>query len=181
MPNTLNQSIVSEYETLFEGELDGLFVQPVGLSVGEANSLRACLAESNLRMQLLRCRLANRVLEARGVTAPAGVFAGPAALIVSTEESADAVAITAAKAVAAWRKESGAKFPEIKGGFLEGTLLDAAAAEKLKTMLGRSELMSRISAQIISPAAKLSGQITASGGLIAGAVKTHIENLEKAG
>jgi large subunit ribosomal protein L10 len=181
MPNTLNKAIISEYETLFEGDLDGLFVQPVGMTVEEANTFRARLAEEKLAMRVVRGRLAARVLESRGVTGLDEMFAGPSALISSTDDAADAVAISAAKAVAAWKKDSGTKLPEIKGGFLEGEVLDAAAADNLKTMPGRPELMSRISGQVIAPAAKLAGQITAAGGRIAGAVKTHIENLEKAG
>lgn len=179
MPNILNKAITTEYETLFEGELEGLFVQPVGLTVAEANTFRKRLADGQMTMRLLRGRLAARVLEARGVTELGDMFRGPAAFIQSTAPDADAVAIGASKAVAAWKKESGAKFPEVKGGFLDGALLDAAAADGLKTMAGRDELMSRISAQTTAPAGRLAGQITAMGGRIAGAVKTHIENLEK--
>jgi large subunit ribosomal protein L10 len=181
MPNTLNKAIVSEYETLFEGDLDAIFVQPVGMSVDEANTFRAKLAEDNLAMRVVRGRLAARVLEAKGVTGVDEMFAGPSALISSTDKDADAVAISAAKVVAAWKKESGTTLPAIKGGFLEGEVLDAAAADKLKTMPSRPELMSRLSGQIIAPAGRLASQLTAAGGRIAGAVKTHIENLEKAG
>ena len=48
-------------------------------------------------------------------------------------------------------------------------------------MPGRAELQSLIVGQILGPGRKLAAQIIGPGGSIAGAVKTHIENLEKAG
>ena len=62
MPNVVNTAITEEYEQLLGNGLDVLFVQPVGLDVESNNSLRSKLAESQLRMQLLKGSLARRVL-----------------------------------------------------------------------------------------------------------------------
>ncbi len=180
MPNLLNVAIHKEYEALFSGNLDALFVQPLGMAVEDDNEFREKLAESHLRMQVLKGSLARRVLEARGLSNIGPIFAGPAAVIVGEPgKGVDCAAVAASKIVAAWRKQKSAELPVIKGGVLEGALLGADAAKRLDKLPGKRELQARIAAQIMAPGARLAGQIKASGGRIAGAIKTHIENLEK--
>jgi len=181
MPNVLNESIHKEYEKLFEGDLGGLFVQPLGLSVADVNAFRTRLAEANLRMLVLKGSLARRVLEARGLSNAGPLFDGPAAVILALEgKQVDAPAIVASKVVAAWRKKTNKDLPAIKGGLLDGALLDPAAATRLEKMPGKKEIQARIAGQIVGPGRKLAAQLIAGGGRIAGAVKTHIANLEKA-
>lgn len=182
MPNLVNTTIVSEYEELFGGSLDALFVQPLGLGVDEVNEFRARLGESNLRMQVVKNSLARRVLSDRGLADLDSLFDGPSAVILpEADADVDAAAITAAKVVAQWRKDAGTELPALKGGVMEGEVLDADKAKALEKMPGRAELQSLIVGQILGPGRKLAAQIIGPGGSIAGAVKTHIENLEKAG
>jgi len=180
MPNTLNVAIHKEYEELLGGNLDALFVQPLGLSVADDGAFRVKLAESKLRMQVLKGALAQRVLEARGLSNLGPIFAGPAAVIVGERgANVDCAAIAASKVVSAWRKAKSAELPVIKGGVLEGSVLGAADAIRLEKMPGKREVQARIAAQILAPGARLNSQIRAAGGRIAGAIKTHIDNLEK--
>lgn len=180
MPNLINQAIAAEYDATFddEGAIDTLFLQPVGMEVQDVNAFRVKLGEAKLRMRLVKSSLARRTLEARGLSGFGDIFSGPAAVIVPDEEGLDGVAITAAKVVEAWRKETGNELPAVKGGVMEGLLLDAAAATSLAKLPGKPELMSTISGQILAPAAKLAGQIVAPARNIAGAIKSHIEKLE---
>ena len=92
--------------------------------------------------------------------------------------SADS-AIAASKVVSEWRKKTGSEFPAVKGGLLEGKLLDAGTAVQLAKMPGRKELQSMIAGQIGAPARKLAGQLVAGGASLAGALKTRIDQLEK--
>ncbi|MCB9897130.1 MAG: 50S ribosomal protein L10 [Planctomycetes bacterium] len=180
MPNIVNRAITAEYEELFTSELDALMVQPVGLSVAEANAFRGMLAESKLRMQVVKSTLAKRVLESRGFQLDESVFAGPSALILADgiEEGA---AIAAARAVEAWRKKSGKDLPLVKGGVMDGQILGPSQAEGLSKLPTKAEVQSRLLGQILSPAAKLSSQLVSGGRKIAGAIKSHIEKLEDAG
>jgi len=176
MPNVLTRAVLDEYEGLLGERDDALFVQPVGMSVGEVNAFRVRLADSGLRMQLLRGRLAMRVLEARGLTGAESIFAGPAAVIVPTGESSSGdAAVSAAKLVAQWRKEAKTELPALKGGLVDGTVLDAQSAARLESMPGRAELFSRISGQLLAPGARLASQILAPGRAVAGAVKAHAD------
>lgn len=180
MPNILNEAIATEYEALIGGSDDLLFVQPVGMSVGDADRFRRKLAERSLRMRVIKGSLARRALAGRGLTETGALFDGPSAVITAAPgERVDGVAITAAKLLAAWLKESGGELPAFKGGLLDGELLDGARAKSLQKMPGKPEVLATISGQILGPGRRLSGQLIAGGARIAGAVKTHIANLEK--
>jgi len=179
MPNTLNIAIHAEYEALLGDKLDALFVQPLGMTVADDGKFRVKLAEHNLRMQVLKGALAKRVLEARGYSNTASFFEGPAAVIVGEPgKNVDCAAIAASKVVSAWRKDKSAELPVIKGGVLEGVVLSPAEAKRLDKMPGKREVQARIAAQIVAPGARLNSQIRAAGSRIAGAIKTHITNLE---
>jgi large subunit ribosomal protein L10 len=180
MPNLLNIAITEEYERLLGGNDDALFVAPIGMTVAEVNAFRSKLAEHNLRMQVLRGSLARRVLEARGLSNVGPIFEGPAAVITAANgEAVEDLPIAAAKLVAEWRKKSGIDLPAIKAGLLEGSMLGAEESARLEKMPGRRELRARIAGQILAPAGRLASQLVAGGAAIAGAVKTHIANLEE--
>lgn len=180
MPNSLNIAIEAEYVRLFGEHADALVVQPIGMSVAEATAFRTKLAESKLRMQVIRGNIAQRALEARGLSNTGPLFAGPSAFIVAdgVASSADS-AIAASKVISEWRKKTGSEFPAVKGGLLEGKLLDAGTAMKLAKMPGRKELQSILAGQIVAPGRRLAGQLVAGGGKLAGALKTRIDQLEK--
>jgi len=178
MPNLINEAIRSEYEKSFSEDLDTLFLQPVGMTVEDVNAFRGKLGEANLRMHLLRGSLALATLKGCGLEGLDSVFAGPAALIVAESDDVEGVAITASRVVEAWQKETGNELPAVKGGVMEGVVLDQAQASALAKLPTKVDLQSRISGQIIGPAARLSAQFTAPASRIAGAIKSHIEKLE---
>lgn len=181
MPNIVNEAIKGEYEGLLTEDVDVLFVQPVGMDVMDSNAFRGKLAESNLRMQLLKNSLARQVLEARGFSDTDALFDGPAAAIVPTADDVDAAAISASKVVAAWKKESGGDLPEVKGGLLEGELLDAQRAVDLRKLPSREEMLSLLVGQILGPGRTLAAQLEGPGGRLAGAIEAHADKLEQAG
>ena len=177
MPNIVNRAITAEYEELFTSELDALMVQPVGLSVADANAFRGMLAQSNLRMQVVKSTLALRVLKSRGFDVDASIFAGPSALILA-DGQVEGAAVAASRAIEAWRKKSGKDLPAVKGGVMDGMILGPGQAESLAKLPTKAEVQSKLLGQILSPASKLSSQLVSGGRKIAGAIKTHIEKLE---
>lgn len=179
MPNTLNVAIEAEYARLFGEHADALVVQPIGMTVADANAFRTKLAEHKLRMQVIRGNLAQRALEARGLSNTGPLFLGPAAFIVADGKGSADSAIAAAKLVSEWRRKTGSEFPAVKGGLLEGKLLDARTALSLARLPGRKEMQSMLAGQIVAPARRLAGQLVAGGGQLAGALKTRIDQLEE--
>lgn len=181
MPNLINEAIRREYEEAFSEDLDTLFLQPVGMTVEDVNAFRGKLGEAKLRMHVLRGSLARSALKSNGLDGLDGVFAGPAALVVAESDGVDGVAITASRVVDAWKKATGNELPAVKGGVMEGRVLDEAQAAALAELPTKPELQSRLSGQIIGPAARLSAQFTAPATRIAGAIKSHIDKLEAEG
>jgi large subunit ribosomal protein L10 len=181
MPNLVNRAITTEYENAFEGGVDALVVQPVGLTVAEVNAFRAKLSESQLRMRLVKGSLAKRILEANGLQSVEEFFDGPAAFITADGDEVELAAVAASRVVTAWRKATGNPLPAVKGGLMDGGVLGSEAALGLAKLPTKAELQSRIVAQILGPASKLSSQLVAGGAKIAGAVKSHIEKLEQQG
>ena len=178
MPNLINEAIRREYESSFTEDLDTLFLQPVGMTVEDVNAFRGKLGEANLRMHLLRGSLAQAALKGCGIDGLNSVFAGPTALITAETDDVEGVAITASRVVEAWLKDTGSELPLVKGGVMDGMVLDPAQASALAKLPTKADLQSRISGQIIGPAARLSAQFTAPASRIAGAIKSHIEKLE---
>ncbi len=70
---------------------------------------------------------------------------------------------------------------ECRGGALDGSRLDAGDVKRVAKWPTRTEQLSILSGQILSPGSVLSGQIISAGGNLAGQVATRVEDLEKAG
>jgi len=179
MPNIVNKSIASEYEHRLSGDLDVLLVQPIGLSVEEVNEFRGMLDKEHLSLRVVKGSLARRALESQGLAGIDPLFEGSSALIMRQEDSdIEGVAIAASRVVEAWRKQSGHDLPAVKGGIMDGEVLDSVQAKALAKLPTKAELRSKLLGQILSPGAKLSGQLVAGGSRIAGAIKSHIQKLE---
>lgn len=179
MPNIVNKSITREYENRLSGDVDLLLVQPLGLTVQEVNVFRGMLEEAQLSLRVVKGSLVRRVLEAQGLTGVEPLFEGPSALILGQDDvEVEGAAIAAARVIEAWRKQSGSELPAVKGGIMEGEVLDAARAAALAKLPTKAEVQSKLLGQILSPGATLSGQFVASGSRVAGAIKAHAEKLE---
>lgn len=178
MPNLINEAIRQGYEDAFSEDLDTLFLQPVGMNVEDVNAFRGKLGDAQLKMCVVKGSLAQSAMESNGLSGLDDLFAGPAALVFADGDDVDAVAIAAARVVEAWKKETGNDLPGIKGGVMDGLVLDEAQARALAKLPTKVELQSILSGQITGPAANLSAQFTAPAARIAGAIRSHIEKLE---
>jgi len=67
----------------------------------------------------------------------------------------------------------------IKGGYVEGQVLDDQGAIALSKMPNRRELQSRVVGCALSPGSQLAGAIGQAAGYIAGCVKALVEKLEE--
>jgi large subunit ribosomal protein L10 len=166
--------VQKEYEKRFKGLGSFIVLQTRGIKGVDNNKMRGELKQKGVRMMVVRNSMVRRAFAGLGMSDAGVLFeAGPCTVVYGGYSIVDA-----AKAIDAWFKKL--KVMSFKGAFVEGQVLDAAGAERLSKMPTRAESQGRIVQLALSPGSRLAAGIQAgAGGLIAGCLKTIIENKEK--
>jgi large subunit ribosomal protein L10 len=174
---------MSKYvKSLIEGELTNVIkdngisefmvVNIMGIGGVDNNVMRGELKQKGVHLAVVKNSLFRRALKSQSLDGAGGLFDGPCAIVYGGDSIVDV-----AKDLTDWAKKL--KDLEIKGAYLEGSVLDAKGAENLAKMPTRKELQSLVAATISAPGAKLAGALVGPASLIAGCVKTIKENAEK--
>lgn len=108
-----------------------------GLSVEDINTMRRELHESNTQFRVVKNTLAKHSIKETEITVIGDLLIGPTALIFNLEDP-----VTPAKVLLKYVKEF-KKF-EIKGGYLDGQLLDYKGVIALSKLKGKDELRSML-------------------------------------
>jgi len=141
---------------LMQGELrqryDGvdqcLVVSVRGMSGVENNELRGALLAKDMRLNVVKNSLARRAFAEVGMEGADDLFDGPCAVVVGGDNIVDA-----AKVVKEWADKL--EHLVIKGGYVEGQVLDDQGAIALSKMPNRRELQSRVVGCALSPGSQL--------------------------
>ncbi len=151
---------------------DFLVVSTTGIGGVDNNVMRGELRGKGIGLMVVKNTLFRKALKAQQMDLATVLFNGPCAVVYG---GADIVAV--AKEIAEWNN----KIPAlaVRGGYLDGSVLDAEQAEALSKMLTRAELQGQIIAIAQSPAAELASAVGSGAVVIAGCIKAVIEKREK--
>ena len=148
-----------------------LVVDASGLDGVTANQMRLALQEKGVTLLGVKNALANRALVDLGVEGMDEVLSGPSTLVWGGEDI-----VQLSKEMTKWAKEVD-EF-QIKGGTVDGQVLDAKGVDDLSKSPSRLELIGQIAGLVLSPGAKLAGALLGPGGTISGQLKKMSEGAE---
>lgn len=170
MPNVINEMIVRELKGSLTTAEGMVIVSLAGLTVAETEGLRDALAEQGVRLRVVRNRLAMIALRERGLTPPAELFSGSVAVAWGSPEDT----IFAAKVLSKSEPKKAGKLA-LRGGLLEGNLLDASQAAQMADLPGRDELRSMMLGVISAPVRNLVCLLAAPASSLARVVQAHAD------
>ena len=168
MSKTIKGYIQNELASTVDGVNELLVVSLRGLTGNENNEFRGDLAAKDITIKVVKNSLALRAFEEHGITGMDEVMTGPCAIAYGGESIVDL-----AKVLVDWDKKLSAM--DIKGGYLEGQVLDADGAKAVSKMLNRAEQQGEVVMLAMSPARSIAGSVTAPAGIIAGCIKSIID------
>jgi len=142
MPNAQKTERVTALKERIEGSDALLLAEYRGLSVHDATELRRSLAEQ-AQFSVVKNTLFQRAAGAAGIQDIESLMSGPTAVAFVKGD-----VVSVAKKVV----DAAKKYPAlmIKGAYMDGQLLDAAAAQALATLESREAMLSKIAGMLKS-------------------------------
>jgi len=145
-----------------------------GLTVENAVQFRRQCLEAGVRFKVMKNRLIGKAVEGTNHE-----VIGPLLVGMTGIAWADSDPVAPAKVVAKFAEEHEEQM-KIKGGALEGELLDEAAVKSLSTMPSLDELRSKLLGLFNAPASKLLAQIQAPAQKLVGTIQAYVDDQEAA-
>lgn len=146
-PNPQKVGRVAELKQRIDGADALLLTEYRGLTVSEITELRRSLREGGTQFAVVKNTLMQRAVADAGHAELAELLTGPSAVAFVTGD-----VVAAAKAIRAASKQ----YPSLvlKGGLMDGEMLDAAQAGGLADLESREEMLSKIAGLLKSDMAK---------------------------
>ena len=150
----LKKQQVATVTEWFKGSIAGVVVDYKGISVEADTKLRKELREANVHYVVLKNTILRRAAEEAELGELNEVFKGTTAIAFSEDDYT-----AAARILSKYAKDVDSF--SIKGGFMDGTVVDLATVEKLATLPTREVLLSMLCNVLNAPIAKLARAVQA--------------------
>jgi len=172
MSKLLKSMMVDEYRRELDGVQSCVLVDVSPLTVGEVEDFRRHLRQNEVRLRVVRNRLAFHALEGSPIESVRSLFAGPVAIAFDRH---DPEGVATVKAIRRFLDERKKLKAEIRGGFSEGEVLDSPAMDDLAKMPDRPQLRAIVLGTIQGPARGLASAMANVAGGLARALKARID------
>jgi len=159
MPTPEKEQEVALLEDKFQHSTSLVFTDFRGLSAPEMVKLRRLFRKNGLEYRVIKNTLARLAAQRAGLEVEQ-FLAGPTGVLISYEDSVRPfkLAVEAAKRF---------KQYEIKGGLIEGEVVEVAEAERIAWLPSREELLARLAFTLQAPIQKLAIDLRAITGKLA--------------
>ena len=148
------KAVVAELVERINNSVTGVLVSYKGISVADDTALRKELREAGVKYTVVKNTLLSRACEETNLTGLQGTLEGTTALATSDEDYA-----AAARILANYAKKS--KTFELKGGYLDGELVDMATVDKLAKLPSRDILLANVLGAFQAPIASFARAVQA--------------------
>ena len=166
MSKLLKNLITDELKRRWESVSDALVVNVVGMQVNSNVALRKTLREKGIELIVVKNSLARRATEGTVLGPAFEGLEGTAAVVWGGE---DIVAL-AKEVIRLAEDEQYAPFAP-RGGVMDGKSISSEQVKEVSKWPNRTEQLSLLMGQILSPGANLSAQLLGPGSLLASQVK----------
>ena len=153
------------------GVSDALLVNMIGLDANADNRLRTELLEKNINVVVVKNSLAARATEGTSLSPMFEGYTGTAAICWGSEDI-----VSLAKEIVRLSKESEYEAFEPRGGVMDGEQLTPEQVAEVSKWPSRTEQLSLLLGQILSPGANLVSQLGSPGGALASQIKQKSED-----
>lgn len=164
MPSASKVEAVAEIKEHLERSGAVVLADYRGLTVKEMQALRRQLREAGVEIKVYKNRLTRIAAAELDLPDMGDLLEGPTAFAFSEEDP-----VAPAKALAAFAKEHAAL--ELKGGLVDGAVIDAATVKALAALPSREELVAKLMGTMLNPVRGLMGMANAPAGAFVRTVK----------
>jgi ribosomal protein L10 len=173
MSKYVKNLVAAEVRKRLTGVEDALLVNVIGLPTDKTYALRKRLRERNISLLVVKGSLARRATEG---TSLAPAFEGSEGSLAVCWGSTDFVQL--AKEITEIQQDVQYEKFELRGGVMDREKLSADRVKDISKWPSRTEQLSILMGQVLSPGANLLSQLTSPGGALASQIKQKSEEKE---
>jgi len=174
MSKYVKNLIAEDVKTKLSGVNDALLVNVIGLPANDTYVLRKQLRAKNIHLLVVKNSLAKRATEGTPLSNAFNGIEGTTAIVWGGEDF-----VSLAKEIADLDKGEKFKTFATRGGVMDGDQLTPERVKQIAKWPNRTQQLSILVGQTLSPGANLVSQLTSVGGALASQIKQKSEGAEE--